>query len=110
MQLDKPIFDIKNKKTFYINFRNLCNKINRTELEVQLFFNSELNCPRTSIDQNGVLIIGNVYRSNVMMSTIEKYVNTYVLCGQCKSWSTTIIKKKSSTTIECKNCKSKKCI
>ena len=109
LQLKKLEIKIENKKTHLLNFRDLCNKISRTEMEVQLYLNDELNC-KTSIDQNGVLIINNMYRSNVIQTTIEKYINTFVLCEQCKSKDTIISKEKSYTYLECKNCKSKKCI
>jgi translation initiation factor 2 subunit 2 len=107
--LKKPEIKTENRKTHILNFRELCSRLNRTESEVQLFLNGELNC-KTSIDQNGILLIYNMYRSNVIQSNIENYINTFVLCGQCKSKDTIIKKEKSFTYIECKNCKSKKCI
>jgi translation initiation factor 2 beta subunit (eIF-2beta)/eIF-5 len=109
LKLKKLEIKTENKKTYVLNFRDFCGAIGRTELEVQLFLGGEFNC-KTSIDSTGILIISNMYRTNVVQSCVEKYINIYVLCEQCKSKDTLLSKEKSYTYIECKNCKSKKCI
>lgn len=104
-----PQIKIENKKTHVLNFRELCVTMNRSEAEVQIFLNDELNC-KTSIDQNGVLLLYNIYRSNIIQQNIGNYIKRFLLCQQCKSTDTINIKEKSFTYIECNNCKSKKCV
>lgn len=109
LKLSKPMIKNENKKTFFLNFRELCLKLSRNELDIQKFISDELSS-KSSIDVNGVLILHGIYKYATIQNNIEKFIMSYVLCTECKSHNTIVLKEKSASYLLCNSCKSKKCV
>lgn len=101
--LEKPEVTSANKKTFISNFRMICLKLNREEADVKLFFEKELNTTVT-INQDGGLVITGFYKQNGIMTILTNYIKEYVMCKQCNSCDTYIIKEKKITYLKCNKC------
>ena len=78
-----------NKKTYIANFRAICNKLNRTEDEVKLFFEKEL-ATVISINNNGSLIITGIYKQQGILKILNNYILEFVTCKECKSCDTNV--------------------
>lgn len=101
----KPKIEKSNKNTAFVNFRNCCESIRRTQIDIQNYINKEL-CITSSNDSQGVLIINNKFSPKEIIQIFTQYINTYVKCYQCKSLNTILIKKTRITYIYCELCKS----
>lgn len=83
------------KKTVVTNFDTLCKEINRDKNHVLSFFMSEL-CADGSIDGNNRMIIKGRYSPGAISSIARKYIQQYVICGECKGIDTFIDRDKST--------------
>jgi translation initiation factor 2 subunit 2 len=84
MVMEKPNVMFANKKTTVTNFRNICNKIKRKELDVKNFFDSELST-KTSIDASGSLIANGRFRQDGIQKILVRYMKEFVICKECSS-------------------------
>jgi translation initiation factor 2 subunit 2 len=109
LKLQKPEVVIQNSKTFVSNFRDLCKRFKRSEDEVLTFFVEELRA-KCTIDGNGALIIHKIFRQNQIQSILSKYMEAAVMCKQCKSYLTEIIRENRITYMSCEACRSKRAI
>lgn len=107
--LSRPEVTFANKRTFIKNFKDLSQRLNRKDLEIKAFFDAELNAP-SSIDGNGMLVIQGRFRQNGIQKVLTNYIKQYLLCSECKSTDTEIIKENRITFMQCKKCRSKKAI
>lgn len=107
--LEPPQVSNLNKRTYISNFRKICSQLNREELLVQSYFESELSA-KTSIDQNGCLIISAMFRPLNIETIFKKYVQEYVSCPQCSCCETILIKKNRVNYISCNRCLSEKSV
>jgi translation initiation factor 2 subunit 2 len=82
---------IGSKKTAWINFRQTCETLNRSEDHLSLFISSETGA-LVSITQDGALLIRGIFPSLKIESCLKKYMDLYVRCGMCKSTQTTLRK------------------
>lgn len=104
--IDRPEVTCANKRTFVANFRNICFKLNRTEEEVRTFFEKELKTTIT-LNQDGALVITGMYKQNGITAVMTNYIKEFVMCKQCNSCDTNIIKEKKITYLNCNKCLSK---
>ena len=95
------------KKTVIMNFRDLCERMNRILDHVCKFILYELSTTGSLTNNNNSLKIKGKYKSNVIETIIKKYIKEFLLCNQCKSPKTIIIKENRLNYIECRNCNSK---
>jgi len=109
LSIPKPNVMIQNKKTCIVNFKNLCDRINRSVDHVKLFFDEEL-AVTSSINSNGSLIIVGIYKEPKIMSILENYIKKYLMCNQCKTYDTQIIKENRLNFMKCNSCYSKQVI
>jgi translation initiation factor 2 subunit 2 len=107
--LAKPKVNRSNRKTVITNFRSICIKLNRREVDVQSFYEKELQ-KKTSIDQNGILLISGNFKDCGIQNVLMCYIKNYVLCTECSSNNTELIKENRILQLNCKSCKSKKAI
>lgn len=107
--LDPPGVTNGNKKTYISNFRKICQQLNRTEQVVQSYFEIELSC-KTSIDQNGSLIINGNFKQNGIEKIFSNYIRDFVSCKECSSCDTILFKENRINYISCNRCLSKKAI
>ena len=80
---------IGSKKTAWINFRQTCETLNRTEEHLSLFISSEVGA-LVSITQDGALLIRGIFPSMKLESCLKKYMDLYVKCAMCKSTQTAL--------------------
>lgn len=107
-KIPQPITVCSNRKTFFQNFRDICNRLNRSESDLQTFLMKETS-EKITIDINSVLIIhGHMFKSSEMKNLIVKYVKENVQCQECKSLDTHLLKQNRINFIVCKNCHSNK--
>ena len=107
--IDKPDVSSANKRTFLKNFRSICMKLNRGEEDVRLFFENELKTTVT-INQDGALVITGMYKQNGIMTILTNYIKEFVMCKQCSSCDTHLIKDKKILFLNCSKCLSKHAI
>jgi len=110
----KPTFpqpDIisKDRKTFFVNFNDLCNSINRTHEYVKKYIESEINIS-TSILGDGGLKFDVSIKPQQIKNLMTNFIKELIICKDCKSCITTIDKESRLTYLCCSNCNSKKSI
>lgn len=109
LSIPPPEVGCVNKRTIVGNFSTICGKINRSEVDVQTFFNDELSC-KSSIDAKGELILGGIFRQKGIENIISSYIKQYVMCKECKSMNTEHIKEDRILFMKCNTCLAKKAI
>ena len=102
-----PQINIMNKKTFVSNFSVICQKIKREPLEVLKYFETELST-KCSLDTKGVLIITGIFRNDGVKNILTKFLKDFVICSECGSLDTEIIKENRIRYLNCTKCFSKK--
>lgn len=107
--IDKPDVSSANKRTFLKNFRGICTKLNRDEEDIRSFFEKELKTQIT-INQDGALVITGMYKQNGIMTILTNYIKEYVMCKQCSSCDTNLVKDKKILFLNCNKCLSKHAI
>lgn len=109
ISVEKPQVSSANKKTFISNFRNICSKLNRTEEDIRLFFEKELNT-NVTINQDGALVITGIFKQPGIIHVMTNYIKEYVSCKECKSCDTNLIKENRILFLKCNKCLSKKAL
>ena len=109
-----PKVTSKNRKTFVSNFDDFCNKINRNMNDVIIFIKEKLQIDKdpSYSESTKCLQINNMYKENIILDILGKYIKTYVECAEasCGSKNTEIIKENRINFILCKSCNSKKAL
>ena len=97
---------IGSKKTAWINFRQTCESLNRSEEHLSLFISSEVGT-LCSITQDGALLIRGIFPAIKIESCLKKYIDLYGKCGMCKSLETELFKDATTRLMmmTCKFCK-----
>lgn len=109
LSLARPEVTTVNKKTVVNNFREMCKKMSRDEIEVQMFFSEEL-LKKTSIDSKGGLVIWGLFRQKGIEKITRRYINQFILCKECGASQTKLEKQDRILYMECSKCHSKKAI
>lgn len=107
--LSRPIIKSANKRTFISNFKEICKSLNRNIDEVKIYFEKEL-ATTVTINQDGGLVITGLYKQNGVMKVMESYIQTYVICKECKAYNTDMVKENRITFMKCNICYSKKAL
>eukprot|EP00477_Mikrocytos_mackini_P000873 GAHX01000936.1.p1 GENE.GAHX01000936.1~~GAHX01000936.1.p1 ORF type:complete len:173 (+),score=41.67 GAHX01000936.1:25-543(+) len=81
------------KKTSFSNFMEIVEKINRDPVHVMSYFHSEL-AKECSLDSDNKLIIKGRFLIKHIENVIKKYCDNFVICKDCGSFNTTIVKEK----------------
>lgn len=89
IRLKAPSVQREGKKTFFINFKQICQDLNRSTDHVSNFIFHEL-ATTGSIDSNNVLNIRGSFLPKNIEKVLKQYVQEYVLCGSCSSMDTTL--------------------
>jgi len=109
ISLVKPSVILQNKRTCISNFNEVCHKMNRPLEHVKSYFDDELSVT-SSINANDSLIIVGIFQENKIISILKQYIEKYLICSQCKSCNTEIIKENRLHFVKCNKCFSKKSI
>lgn len=111
--LKRPTIIRQNKKTFITNFGDICNKVNRSEIDIKNYFDSELITieklsRKASITQTGILVITGIFQNNQIENILLEYIKKFVICFECSSSNTELIKENRILFLKCNSCKSNK--
>lgn len=98
-----------NRKTFIKNYREICRRLKREELEVQRFFEEEL-MKKTSIDSKGCLVVCGMFKAKGIQHILTNYIKQYILCKECNGTDTQLSKENRIVYMICKTCLSKKAL
>ena len=107
----QPEIKNHNRKTYIINFKIFCEKINRSPEFVSRFLTKELNIQTSynPLDVNELKIDTILKHSNIQ-TALTTLIKTYVVCLNCKSGNTDIKKVNRINYLICKDCNSEKSI
>ena len=110
----KPIFPqpniiSKDRKTFFINFNELCKTIDRTPEYVKKYLETETNIS-TSILGDGGLKFDVSIKPQQIKNIITTFIKELIICKDCRSCITTLEKDTRIVYMCCSNCNSKKSI
>ena len=109
LSLPRPIVAVVNKKTLVKNFRQMCQQMNRSELDVQKFFSDEL-LKKTSVDSKGGLLIWGMFRQPGIEKITKRYITQFIICKECNASKTELIKEHRVLYLKCHKCLSKKAL
>ena len=89
-------------KTIFVNFREICDYLNRDPEIMKKFLARELATPVTPSD--GRLILHTHVDPQTLQNTVEFFIKRYVKCPECGGYDTRLIKKGKSLVIKCEIC------
>lgn len=100
---EKPLATFNNtKKTIWTNFRKICTELKCEENHMSKFFTKEYTTP-ISVNQEGHMLLKGRY-TDIIESTLKKYIKTFLQCTNCKSINTSIQRKPNKLNyIVCNN-------
>lgn len=104
-----PKVEYLNKKTYILNFTEMCTLINRSVEELDKHFKDELRMD-TSIKSNSSLFIDKIVQKDRIENIYKGYITDYVMCTLCYSIKTDVIKKDRIRYLLCNSCKCEKAI
>jgi len=113
MKLPPPhVVKVGSKKTSWINFLQIAQKINRANTDhIIKFFIAELAC-ECNLDSKSSLIMKGIFQAHKIESILKKYIQEYVKCSVCKSGDTNLVKDSITRLmfLECNSCNSKRSV
>jgi translation initiation factor 2 subunit 2 len=110
LSLPPPRLARAGRKTHWVNFRETCHRLGRELEHVQRFILTEFGTVGT-LKENGVLSSKGRFREAQLHSLLNKYVQEYVRCGNCKGCDTVLTKDTVTRLqfLECV-CGSRRCV
>jgi translation initiation factor 2 subunit 2 len=100
------------RKTIWINFKKMCELLNRDVQDLKAFIEFELTTTST-LDGEQRLHIG-ISRATAdkMQNLVKKFVSSHVLCGSCKGYNTSLVRNSSQRLVEvkCSDCKASRAV
>jgi len=105
----QPNIISKDRKTYFINFSELCESLNRTPEYVKKYLETETNIS-TSILGDGGLKFDVQIKPQQIKNIITTFIKNLVLCVDCRSCITTLEKDTRILYLCCSSCNSKKSI
>lgn len=112
LQLPPPeLGKVGTKKTLWKNFSAVALACHRNREHMQKFMESESGL-LSSLDARGGLVIAGTFKNTAfkqLSSFLGKYVNSFVLCTECKGWETSLTKDPLTRlySVECHSCTAK---
>lgn len=104
----EPSIINKDRKTFITNFDAFCTSINRDKSIVKTYIDKETNFASSLSGDLSQLKIDTSLRQTHIKTIITVFIKMYVLCQECKSSDTHIIKKNRNSFTQCNFCKSER--
>ena len=105
----QPNIISKDRKTFFINFSEICNSIDRTPEYVKKYIETETNIS-TSVLGDGGLKFDVSIKPQQIKNIITTFIKELIICKDCRSCITTLEKDTRILYMCCSNCNSKKSI
>ncbi len=104
----EPIIVIKDRKTFITNFDAFCTSINRDKTLVKMYIDKETTFQSSLSSDLSQLKIDTSLKQSHVKNIVTIFIKMYVLCQECKSSDTHIIRKNRSSFTQCNLCKSER--
>ena len=92
----------QNGQRTIISIERFANYVNRPLLHIAKYLMHELTAPG-QLD-NGKLIMGGKFSKQLVQAKINSYLKEYVICKQCASPDTQMVKTESGLSIKCLGC------
>jgi translation initiation factor 2 subunit 2 len=93
---------VEGNKTIITNFNQICSMFRRETSQLLKYLQRELATPATL--DGSRLILGRKVSSELINAKIEKYVEEFVLCQECKKPDTILKKQDKILVISCTAC------
>ncbi|RLF03376.1 MAG: translation initiation factor IF-2 subunit beta [Thermoprotei archaeon] len=93
---------VSGKRTFITNFKQICETINRDPKVLLKFLLKELGSPGEVADQ--AAMIQGEFPSKTIITLINRFVKSYVICPVCNSPDTMLVKEKKIMYLKCMAC------
>ena len=103
----QPNIVSKDRKTFFVNFEEMCNAMNRKQEYVKSHIETETNIA-TSILGDNSLKFDVAVKPQQIKNLITNYIKEYIICKDCRSSITQTYREDKINYLVCDYCKSKK--
>jgi len=104
-EIPKAKGHIQGNKTVITNYAQICSVLNRDPKQLLKYLLRELATPGNLDGPR--LILGRKISSSLINQKIERYVNEFVLCPDCKKPDTKLIKEERILMLKCAACGAK---
>jgi len=100
--LEPPEVVVSGKRTFIVNFKQLCDTMNREPRVVLRYLLRELGASGDAEDQIAVIL--GVFSPKMVRNLIGRFVKQYVYCPVCGSPDTILKREKKVMYLKCMAC------
>jgi translation initiation factor 2 beta subunit (eIF-2beta)/eIF-5 len=108
IKLIPPEVIIKDRKTIITNFDMFCQSINRDRNIVKKYLDKETNFASSFFGDSNQIKIDTMLKGPLVKNILTVFIKSYVICGDCKSYETQLIRQKRATYTQCLTCKTEK--
>lgn len=108
LKLVPPEIIIKDRKTIITNFDIFCQSINRDRNIVKNYLDKETNFASSFFGDTYQVKIDTILRGPLVKNILTVFIKSYVICADCKSYDTQLIRQKRNTYTQCLTCKTEK--
>ena len=91
-------------KTVIVNISDLAMSLHREPAEVNKFFGCEIGAQTKYIEKDDKAIVNGAHTTQLLQSCVHKYIESFVLCPNCKLPETDYKIKNGSISHRCKAC------
>ncbi len=98
----KPEIMVSGRRTFIVNFKQICDVLNRDPRLVLRYLLKELGAPGELGDTYAVL--QGEMKPRIIVALMDRFVRDYVICPVCGSPDTVLTKEKKAMFIKCMAC------
>ena len=108
IKLIPPEVIIKDRKTIITNFDMFCQSINRDRNIVKTYLDKETNFASSFFGDTYQVKIDTMLKGPLVKNILTVFIKSYVICADCKSYDTHLIRQKRNTYTQCNTCKTEK--
>lgn len=108
LKLVQPEIIIKDRKTIITNFDIFCQSINRDRNIVKKYLDKETQFASSFFGDTYQVKIDTTLKANHVKNILTVFIKSYVICADCKSYDTHLIRQKRNTYTQCNTCKTEK--
>ncbi|HDI85894.1 MAG: translation initiation factor IF-2 subunit beta [Thermoproteota archaeon] len=100
----RPVVVIEGRQTHIVNFREICNELNRDPQMVARYLSKELGSPYFLTENSRKLILSRRIDPHLVEARVKRFIDRYVICPLCKRPDTKLIKVKKALILKCEAC------
>ena len=108
IKLIPPEVIIKDRKTIITNFDIFCQSINRDKNIVKSYLDKETHFASSFFGDTNQVKIDTMLKGPYVKNILTVFIKSYVICADCKSYDTHLIRQKRNTYTQCNTCKTEK--